>query len=142
MERTHRDVDAFIASLPDDVRDDIAAVDTVVRDVMAGEVRELYEGTFWGGTEQEIIGYGRYDYERTDGTAVSWFVIGLAAQKRHLSLYVSAVEDGAYLSKTLGPSLGAVTVGASAITFRRASDLDLDALRVLAERARDAEPPT
>lgn len=142
MDRSNRDVDEYLADLDDDVRDDMATLDGVLADVMVGHPRELYEGTFWGGSEQEIIGYGRYDYTRSDGTAVEWFVIGLAVQKRHLSLYVSAVEDGKYLTEVLGPDLGAVKVGKSAITFAGADAVDLAALRVLAERARDATPPS
>lgn len=141
MERTTHDVDAFLGGLDESVRDDLTRIDAVLADVMRGQPRELYTGRFWGGSDQEIIGYGRYDYERSDGTAVEWFVLGLAAQERYLSLYVSAVEDGAYLTEKLGPTLGRVKVGKSAITFARADVLDFDALRVLAERARDAEPP-
>lgn len=141
MERTTKDVDDFLARLPDEVRTDLVAVDAVLAEVMDGEPRELYEGKFWGGTEQEIIGYGRYDYHRRDGTAVEWFVLGLAAQKHHLSLYVAAVEDGRYLSEVAGPSLGDVKVGKSAISFRSADALDMEALRSLAQRARDAGAP-
>lgn len=142
MDRTERDVDEFLAEVEDRFRDDLVEIDSVLADVMADHPRELYTGTFWGGTYQQIVGYGRYDYRRRDGTPVEWFVLGLAAQKDRISLYVSAVEDGAYLTERLGPSLGSVKVGKSAITFRGAADIDLDALRTLAERARDAEPPS
>lgn len=136
MERTDRDVDEFLST-----HEELGAIDAVIADVMEGHERELYEGIFWGGTHQEIIGYGRQDSTRRDGTPVEWFVVGLAEQRKHLSLYVSAVEDGKYLSEVLGPSLGEVRVGKSAITFRSAEALDLDALRTLIERARDATPP-
>ena len=106
---------------------------------MAGQERALYAGKFWGGSDQEIIGYGTYSYTRADRQAVEWFVIGLALQKRYISLYISAVEDGKYLSETYGPDLGKVKVGKSSIGFGHVADIDLDKLRALLERARDLQ---
>jgi hypothetical protein len=104
---------------------------------MDGLDRVLFTGTFWGGSDQEIIGYGTYASRRSDGTEVEWFVIGLARQKAYLSLYVSAVDGDTYLSKTMGPSLGKVKIGASSISFRSIDDIDLEALGALVRRARE-----
>ena len=136
MERTDRNVDDFIESLPEETRGDIRALDEVVGDVMEGLPRLLYAGVFWGGSDQEIIGYGTMDYSRPDGTAVEWFVVGLAKQKRYLSLYVNVVEDRKYLSETYGPRLGKVKAGKASISFNSVDDIDLDELRSLVERAR------
>jgi hypothetical protein len=137
MERTDRSVDDVLAGLPDDVRNDMIALDGIISRVMDGSERELYEGTFWGGSEQEIIGYGRMSQRRSDNEIATWFRIGLAVQKRYLSVYVSAVENGQYIAETYGPSVGAARVGKSVISFSSLGDIDEDALIALLEKARD-----
>lgn len=106
MERTTTDPDDLIASLPDRFRDDVARLDAEISRVMAGHPRVLWEGVFWGGTEQRIIGYGDLVQRRSRGEPVEWFVVGLAAQKDHLSLYVNAVEDGGTSRRCTGRSSG------------------------------------
>lgn len=137
MERTDRNVDDFIGSLPDDARNDISAIDGVIAEVMSGLPRVLYTGVFWGGSDQEIIGYGDMDSPRSDGTTVEWFVVGLAKQKNYLSLYVNVVEDRKYLSETYGKKLGKVKVGKASISFGSADEIDLEELRSLVTRARE-----
>lgn len=140
MQRSITTPDQFIASLPDDVRGDIAALDREVRRVMAGRGRALWEGVMWGGTDQRIIGYGSQRYVNRSGVEVDWFVIGLARQRQHLSLYVNAVEDGRYLVQGYADRLGKAKVGSASVTFRRVADLDLGGLRELLERAARSTP--
>jgi len=137
MQRTSTSPDELIASLPDGVRDDIAVLDTQLSQVFAGHERVLWEGAMWGGTAQRIIGYGTYRYEGRSGASGEWFVVGLAVQKAHLSLYVSGAEDGQSLAKRYAGRLGKVKVGSANVTFRRLADLDLPAALEMAERARD-----
>ncbi len=135
MQVSDRPVDDHINSLPEGVREDLEAVDALVADVFSGEPRVLWEGKMWGGTVQEIIGYGDFIYENSKET-VEWFKVGLAVQKNHLSLYVNAVEGGEYLSKSYGDRLGKVKVGAASIGFKDLSAIDLGELRALLEHAR------
>jgi hypothetical protein len=137
MQRSSTTPDEFIASLPDGARDDIAILDAQLSRIFAGHERVLWEGPMWGGTEQRIIGYGAYRYEGKSGAAGDWFVIGLAVQKAHLSVYVSAAEDGQYLAKRYADRLGKVKVGSANVTFKRLADIDLAVLLEMAERARD-----
>ena len=137
MQRSDTSPDQFIGSLPDGVREDIAALDAEITAIMAGQERVLWEGAMWGGTEQRIIGYGAQRYTNRSGTAVEWFLIGLARQKDHLSLYVNAAEGDAYLVKEYADRLGKVKVGSANITFKRVSDLDLGTLGELVIRARE-----
>lgn len=137
MERTDTSPDDLISSLPDGVRGDVAALDALLGEVFAGHERVMWEGKFWGGTEQRIIGYGALHQFRPGGPAVDWFQVGLAVQKAHISLYVSAVDDGQYLAKRYADRLGKVKVGSANVTFKRLADVDQDALREMAIRARD-----
>lgn len=137
MQRSTTTPDAFIATLPDGVRDDIATLDAVIAEAMSPEERSLWEGVFWGGTTQHIIGYGSYRYKGRSGAEGEWFKVGLAAQKNYLSLYVNAAEDGHYLAKVYAPRLGKVKASSANLQFKRAADCDLDVLREMVARARE-----
>lgn len=136
MEISERNVDDFLRSLPDEIRDDMTRIDEVIAAAMEGLPRRLYEGKFWGGTDQQIIGYGTMTTTRSDKSEVTWFVVGLAAQKHHLSVYINAVEDRQYLSERYGAKLGKVKVGKASIGFASAADVDLPALGRLVAKAR------
>ena len=79
MDRSMMSPDEHIASLPDDVRADISRLDAEISRVMKGQERVLWEGKFWGGSDQRIIGYGAYRYTGRSGASGEWFVVGLAA---------------------------------------------------------------
>jgi len=137
MQRSSTSVDDHLASLPEPARTDLVELDARIAAVVAGHERALWEGTFWGGSEQRIIGYGAYRYVNRSGVEVDWFVVGLAAQKNYLSLYVNAAEDGSYLIKRYVDRLGKVKAGSANVTFKRLADVDLDVLVELVARARD-----
>ena len=137
MERTDRDVAKFVATLPTDARDDVATLDRELSRVMAGLPKALYVGKLWGGSDQEIIGYGTFRYTRADKKDVEWFAVGLALQKNYISLYINAVEGREYLAEKYGKDLGKVKVGKSSISFAKLDDIDLDKAVALVEKARD-----
>jgi hypothetical protein len=58
MERTDTDPDHYIDSLAPETGDDMRRLDRLISEVMADETRTLWEGVFWGGSDQTIIGYG------------------------------------------------------------------------------------
>ena len=80
MKRTATSPDDVIESLPEPVRDDIRSLDGTISKVMDGLPRDVWEGPFWGGTQQRIIGYGRYTYRGRSGAEGEWFIVGLASQ--------------------------------------------------------------
>ncbi|WP_306371451.1 hypothetical protein [Nocardiopsis sp. CC223A] len=121
MQRTKTNVDQYLSRLGDPV---MTAMDAIITGALPGRSRTLWTGVFWGGTEQEIIGYADIVQSRPRGPAVEWFAVGLARQKNHYSLYVNAVEDGRYLSKAYAERLGRVKAGAAAITFKDADAFD------------------
>jgi len=93
----------------------------------------LWRGIFWGGSEQAIIGYGDWTYQRPGKPDVNWFMVGLAQQKNAISVYVMAVEDGQYAVKKYADTFASGTgakpkVGSSVVSFKRLSDVDVDAL--------------
>lgn len=133
---TTRTPDQFIDALEPGIGDEIRRLDGVISTAMTGQSRVLWEGKFWGGTEQSIIGYGDYTYQRGKET-LEWFKVGLAAQKSYFSLYVNAADQQGHLSRRYAERLGKVKLGSSAISFKSVDDIDLELLReLLAETIR------
>lgn len=112
------------------------ALDAAISETMAGLPKTLFEGKFWGGSDQEIIGYGTYTYRRSDKREVEWFVIGLALQKSYISVYISAVEGREYVAEKYGREVGKVKVGKSSISFTSLDHIDLDKLLAIVAKAR------
>lgn len=133
MHPTATPVDEFIAA--NDPDGSLTTLDGVLTAALPGATRVLWQGVFWGGTEQSIIGYGATVPPRPRGRSVEWFLIGLARQRNHLSLYVNAAEDGAYLSKAYGQRLGRTKVGAASISFASAAAIDLEVLDEMVRHA-------
>jgi hypothetical protein len=138
VERTDRDVDGFLRGLEGRQGDDMRALDAAISERMPGRERALFEGKFWGGTDQVIVGYGHLEYTDSKGKTGEWFVVGLAAQKRHISVYVNAKDDDGYMVRRYEGRLGKAKVGASVITFSAIDDIDLPVLLELVSAAEAA----
>jgi hypothetical protein len=79
-----------------------------------------------------MLGYGLMPYKpKSANQTTMWPLIALAAQKRHLSLYVSAVVDGGYLAETRAERLGKVSCGKSCIRFTSLDAVHTDELSTL-----------
>ena len=124
-----------IESLPSAVRAEIALLDQEIVKRMPGQSRVLWEGKFWGGSDQKIIGYGDFSYTNSRGETNSWFMVGLAAQKSYISVYVNAVDDDGYLVKKYADRLGKTKVGSASIGFKSIDDVNMDVLMELVEMA-------
>lgn len=126
MELSDTSVDAYLAGIEDaEVAETLATLDEKLSATMPDRRRVLYEGTFWGGSEQTIIGYGHLVQSRPKGDDVHWFLVGLARQKSHYSVYVNAVLDGKYLGQHHAGRLGRVKLGSASIGFKSIDDLEL-----------------
>lgn len=123
--RADLDVDAWLAEQGDAT---LTALDADIREAMPGCSRTVWVGRFWGGTDQQIVGYGELVQPRPRGAEVEWFVVGLARQTRHYSLYVNAVHEGRYLGQQYADRLGKVKVGSASLGFSSRDALDLDVL--------------
>ena len=135
MERVESSPDDYIASQPSDIRVVLEELHTLIKTALPARECCMWEGVFWGGSEQQIIGYGDYSYQRSDKTQVEWFIVGLTRQKNYFSVYVNAVEGKTYLAELYGPRLGKVKIGKSSIGFRNRADINLDVLREMVEHA-------
>jgi len=127
--------DDYIANQEPNVRMVLEELHTRIKTALPNRDCCMWEGVFWGGSQQQIIGYGNYSYQRSDKKQVEWFTVGLARQKNYFSVYVNAVEDKAYLAEIYRSRLGKVKTGKSNISFRNLADVNIDVLTEMIEHA-------
>lgn len=137
MEKTKTTVKAFLDSLPDDRREDMKKLDAVITKAIPKAKKTMWEGIFWGGSEQRIIGYGDCVYINSAKKEVHWFIVGLALQKNYITVFVSAVQNGKYITEDFADKLASnnpgskkIKVGKSTISFKSIDDINT---KVLAE---------
>ena len=125
MSDTEEIEDWFAAAGPR--AEELRRVDALVRAAAPGIDRQLVPAG--GGS---MLGYGLMPYRpRSARETTTTPLISLAAQKRHLSLYVSAVVDGAYLAEARADRLGRVSCGKSCIRFTSLDRVDAGQLSAL-----------
>jgi hypothetical protein len=107
--------------------EELRAVDALIMAAAPGIDRQLVPmGTI------AMLGYGLMPYRpRSAKETTTWPLIALAAQKRHLSLYVCAVVDGAYLAESRADRLGKASCGKSCIRFTSLEKVDTAELSAL-----------
>jgi hypothetical protein len=114
---------------------ELRRVDALVTEAAPGIDRQLVPAG--AGT---MLGYGLMPYRpRSAKTTTTVPLIALAAQKRHLSLYVCAVVNGGYVAEQRADRLGKVSCGKSCIRF---SSLDAVDTAELSALVRDAVAAT
>ena len=120
------DIDAWFAAAGDRERE-LRRVDALVTAAAPGIDRQLVP--VGAGS---MLGYGLMPYRpRSAKETTMTPLIALAAQKRHLSLYVAAVVDGGYLAETRAERLGTVSCGKSCIRFTSLDRVDTGELSAL-----------
>jgi hypothetical protein len=111
--------------------DELRRVDELVRAAAPGIDRQLVST---GSTA--MLGYGLMPYRpKSAKETTMWPLVALAAQKRHLSLYVCAVVDGEYLAEARAGRLGKVSCGKSCIRFTTLDKVDSEELATLVRDA-------
>ena len=82
-----------------------------------------------------VLGYGEQPYQsKSMKEPIDWPVVALAAQKRHISLYLCVLEDGQYVAEKYAAELGQVSCGKSCVRFTKADKINRDGLaKILAD---------
>lgn len=118
------DVDAYLTTVePAARREDAQTVLAVIREVTGTEP------VLWGGS---MVGFGRQPYTTADGKEREWFAVGLAPRKAALTLYGLTYYGS---NETLLERLGKHTTGKGCLYVKRLTDIDLEVLRELIEKA-------
>jgi hypothetical protein len=125
----------YINSFPEETKLELARLDKMITSAMPKTSRVMWEGKFWGGSEQKIIGYGDLTYVGSSKKEVKWFVIGLAKQKDYITVFVNAVQKGVYLAEKYKEEIGKAKVGKSSIGFKKIADIDFDKLTEIVKEA-------
>jgi hypothetical protein len=124
-------VAAFFAKAPASRRDELLAVDALIRSVAPTLERKLW-------SKGSMLGYGEFHYRYASGREGDWPIIALASRSHGLSLYVCALTpDGQYVAEANAKALAPADVGKSCIRFSSLADLDEKALiRVIKQALR------
>jgi hypothetical protein len=118
--------DEYLASVDEKRRDDVAALDALIRETAPDLERVVQRG---------MLGYGPFHYRYASGREGDAALLALAAQKRHLSLYVLCATDGRYLAESYADRLPGASIGKSCVRFTALGKVDLDVLRELVGEA-------
>ena len=115
--------DEYIDRLEEPRRTDIRQLHTLIRKIAPKLEPHLASG---------MLAYGRYHYKgKSKGTEGEWFHIGVASNKRYISLYVMAADRDGYLAESYKSKLPKADIGRSCVRFKRLSGLDPVALNEL-----------
>jgi hypothetical protein len=121
----------YIAALEEPRRADIQALHEMIRQ----EAPQLEPHIASG-----MLAYGRYHYRGKSGVEGEWFHIGLASNKRYISLYVMATDANGYVADTFRERLPKADIGRSCVRFKRLSDVEESALKDLIKAGAQFEP--
>ena len=122
----------YIDMLEEPRKSDIRELDALIRKLAPKLEPHLASG---------MLAYGRYHYKgKSKGTEGEWFHIGLASNKRYISLYVMAANADGYLAESFKDKLPKADIGRSCVRFKRLSDLDLKALNELISQGAKWDP--
>jgi hypothetical protein len=111
--------EAYLDALDEPRRGEVRAVHELIRAAAPALEPHIQSG---------MLAYGRYAYRYASGRTGEWFPIGLASQKRYISLYVMAADGERYLAESFRERLPKADIGKSCVRFKRLADLDRDAL--------------
>lgn len=135
MEKTNDTIEQYLETLDPKHREVLQEIIDLIYKVAPDIGYSVWRGVFWGGSEQTILGFGEYEYQTKSGASGTWFLIGLARQKAYYSLYVTALQDGEYITKKYQDKLGKVKAGSSNIRFTKLENVNLDVLREMLSEA-------
>ena len=107
--------EAYIASLDEPRRGEVEQLHRLVRRTAPALEPVMAFG---------MIGYGLYSHEYRDGRTGEWVLLGLASQKRHISLYAACESDDGNLVERYASRLPKADIGKSCIRIRRLADVD------------------
>lgn len=116
--QTNQSVKAFIDKVENDQRRaDCKTLLKLMKD-LTGETSKM-----WG---KNMIGFGKYSYQRKNGDEFEWFKTGFAPAKAHMSIYLMYDLDN---EPKLRDQLGPHKKGKGCLYIKRLADIDLNTLK-------------
>jgi uncharacterized protein YdhG (YjbR/CyaY superfamily) len=117
--KTHEE---YLAQVDEARRGDLRRLHELVREV-APQLEPTMEFGF--------LGYGKHHYRYASGREGDWMRIGIANNRRYISLYCCSADERGYVAERYRDRLPKADIGKSCVRFKRLSDLDEGALRDL-----------
>jgi uncharacterized protein YdhG (YjbR/CyaY superfamily) len=111
--------DEYIARLDEPRRGQIEELHKLIRRTLPDLEPHIQSG---------MIGYGSYHYKYESGREGDTFVVGVASNKRYISLYVMGADEDGYVAEKYRSKLPKADIGRSCIRFKKLDDVDTDAL--------------
>jgi hypothetical protein len=118
--------DEYLAAVDERRRPDLVALDALITAAAPGLPRVM---------AGRMIGYGPFHSRYASGREGDATLLALAAQKRHIALYVLCSVDGGYLAERYADRLPRASVGKSCVRFTRLAAVDGAVLRELVGEA-------
>ena len=122
------DVEEYIERLDEPRRSHIRRLHELIRQTEPDLEPHIASGT---------IGYGSYHYRYATGREGDTYVIGLASNKRYISLYVNAADEKGYVAERYRDKLPKADIGKSCVRLRRLDDVDDGVLVELIHEGRE-----
>ena len=122
---TSQSVDEWLANIEDARRDDARSLVAMLGRI-SGE-----KPVMWGA----MVGFGQYHYKYDSGTEGDTFLIGFAARKAEIALYIhgAGYEDTAPKRDALLARLGKHKMGKGCLYVKRLADIDQKVLAQIAQ---------
>jgi hypothetical protein len=121
----------YIDALGEPRRSDIATLDALIRRA-APDLERV--------ANDRGLAYGPFHYRYATGREGEASLLGLASNKRYISLYVLCATEGRYLAETFADRLPKASIGKSCVRFPRLSAVDVAVLEELITRAAELGP--
>lgn len=109
----------YIAALDEPRRSDVARLDSLIRATAPALKPFVLSG---------MLAYGPIRYRYASGREGDWFRVGLASNKRYISLYACSADGDGYVADRFRERLPKADIGKSCVRFKRLADLDEAAL--------------
>lgn len=122
--RTAVEIEDFISRIPVEKRPD----SRVIAKLMSEATKD--KGKMWGSS---IAGYGFEHLKYESGRELDWFIMGFSPRKQNMTLYV--LRGGAEKYLDLLERLGKHTLGKGCLYIKKLSDIDIDVLKEIVQRA-------
>lgn len=121
---TTKDVNAFIEAVKNNKRKTDALLLLKLMEELTG-----HKGKIWG---LSIIGFGKYNYTRSNGSQAEWFNVGFSPASAHTTVYVmyDITEE-----KTLLAQLGPHKTGKGCLYIKDLNTIDLKILSELIKKS-------
>ena len=112
----------YIAAVDDKRREDIAALDALIRKHAPKLEPVIMDG---------MLGYGPFHYRYASGREGDACKLSIASNASAISLYCFAADDEGYVAPRYRDRLAKANVGKSCVVFKKLADLDEKALVAL-----------